>query len=128
LFFEGRCEEAVEFYRRAVGAEVTSLMRYKECPEPAEGPMPDGEKVMHGSLRIGESTVFFSDGNCSGTPSFQGFALSLTTGDVAEAEQVFAALGDGGKVLMPIGPTFFSPRFGMLADRFGVMWMIYVAT
>ena len=130
LFFDGRAEEAAEFYKKAVGAEVTMLMRFKECPEPAQpGTMPPGseEKVMHMSLRIGEATVMASDGNCQGKANFQGFALSLTAADEAEAERLFAALGDGGQVRMPLTKTFFSPRFGMVADRFGVTWMVITA-
>lgn len=129
LFFEGRCEEAAEFYRRALGAEVIMLMRFKDNPEPTKECMPPdaGEKVMHMSLRIGDTTVLASDGRCSGQPSFQGFSLSLSPRDDAEAERLFAALADGGQVHMPLGKTFFSSRFGMVADRFGVSWMIYVA-
>jgi PhnB protein len=130
LFFDGRCEEAVEFYRRALGAEVTMLMRFKDSPEaPQPGMVPPGSenKVMHSSLRIGDTTVLASDGQCLGQPSFQGFSLSLTVPNDAEAERRFAALADGGQVQMPLAKTFFSPRFGMVADRFGVSWMIYVA-
>ena len=130
LFFEGRCEEAAEFYRRALGAEVTMLMRNKDSPEaPPPGTLPPGSenKVMHMSLKIGDTTVLASDGHCSGKPTFQGCSLSLTAKDDAEAERTFAALADGGQVRMPLGKTFFSPRFGMLADRFGVPWMVYVA-
>ena len=130
LFFDGRCEEAVEFYRRALGAEVTMLMRFKDSPEPhAPGMVPPGagDKVMHMSVRIGETTVLASDGRCDGRPSFQGFALSLTVPNEAEAERLFAALADGGQVQMPLTTTFFASRFGMVADRFGVSWMIYVA-
>jgi PhnB protein len=125
LFFEGRCEEAIEFYRGALGAEVTMLMRFKDSPEPVSHGSED--KVMHANLRIGETTVLASDGRCHGRPSFQGFALSLTVPDESEAERLFAALSDGGQVQMPMTKTFFSPRFGMVADRFGVFWMIYVA-
>jgi PhnB protein len=129
LFLDGRCEEAIEFYRGAVGAEVTMLMRFKENPEATAGCMPPGaeDKVMHASLRIGDATVLASDGRCTGQPSFQGFALSLTASDADEAERMFAALGNGGQVQMPMAKTFFSPRFGMVADRFGVSWMVYVA-
>ena len=130
LFFDGRCEEAVDFYRRALGAEVTMLMRFKDSPEPpAPGMCPPGseDKVMHANLRIGDATVMASDGRCQGRPSFQGFSLSLTVRDDAEAERRFAALADGGKVQMPLAKTFFSPRFGMVADRFGVSWMVIVA-
>ncbi len=129
LFFEGRCEEAVEFYRKTLGAEVTMLMRYKESPEPHQpGNLPPGseEKVMHGTLRIGNSSVYVSDGRCGGKPNFQGFALSLTPTTGAEAQRLFAALSDGGKVQMPLGKTFFSYHFGMVIDRFGVLWMIHV--
>jgi PhnB protein len=126
LFFEGRCAEALEFYQRALGAEVTMLMHYKDSPEPA---MVHGnqDKVMHASFRIGDSTVLASDGRCQGQPSFHGFSLSLVVVDDAEAERRFAALAEGGKVQMPLAKTFFSSRFGMVADRFGVSWMIVVA-
>ena len=130
LNFDGRCEEAVEFYRRALGAEVTGLIRFKDSPEPhAPGMVPPGaeNKVMHASFRIGDTTVMASDCHSGGRPSFQGFSLSLTAADVAEAERRFASLADGGQVQMPLTKTFFSPRFGMVADRFGVSWMVYVA-
>jgi PhnB protein len=129
LFFDGRCEEALEFYRKKLGAEVTMLMRFKDSPEPHQPGMvsPGSEnKVMHTSFRIGETTVMASDGRCLGKPNFQGFALSLTVAGDAEAERMFAALGDGGQVQMPLTKTFFSSRFGMVADRFGVSWMVLV--
>ena len=129
LFFDGRCEEAIEFYRKTLGAEVTMLMRFKDSPEPHEpGMIPPGaeEKVMHANLRIGDTSVMASDGHCLGQPVFQGFALSLTVADDAEAERLFAALADGGQVQMPLSKTFFSSRFGMVADRFGVGWMVIV--
>jgi PhnB protein len=131
LFFDGRCEEAVEFYRKTLGAEVTMLLRFKDSPEPPQpGMVPPGSdnKVMHSSFRIGETTVMASDGRCLGRPSFQGFSLSLTAPNETEADRLFAALADGGQVQMPLTKTFFSPRFGMVADRFGVSWMIIVAT
>jgi PhnB protein len=131
LSFEGRCEEAIEFYRGALGAEVTALMRYKEMPESPDSNMctPGSEdKVMHSSLRIGDTTVLASDGMCSGRPSFQGISLSISASDDAEAERLFAALADGGQVQMPLTPTFFTSRFGMVADRFGVSWMLVVAS
>jgi PhnB protein len=125
LFFEGRCEEAIEFYRSTLGAEVTMLMRFRDSPEPAS--YGSADKVMHANLRIGETTLLVSDGRCHGRASFQGFALSLTVSTESEAERLFAALGDGGQVQRPMSKTFFSPRFGMVADRFGVLWMVYVA-
>ena len=130
LFFDGRCEEALEFYRTKLGAEVTMLMRFKDSPEPHQpGMVPPGSesKVMHSSFRIGDTTLMASDGRCLGKPSFQGFALSLTVPSDAEAERLFAALGAGGQVQMPMTKTFFSSRFGMVADRFGVSWMVLVA-
>ena len=129
LFFEGRCEEAIEFYRKAIGAEVRMLMRYSDAPEsPPPGKLPPGSenKVMHACLRIGETEVMASDGFCAGTPTFRGFSLSLTAKNEADADRLFAALGAGGEARMPLGKTFFSPRFGMLADRFGVSWMVIV--
>lgn len=126
LFFEGRCEEALEFYREALGAEVEMLMRYKESPEkPAGEPVP-GEKVMHASFRIGQTTLMASDGRCSGKAEFNGFSLSITVPAEADADRLFAALENGGKVMMPLTKTFFAPRFGMVTDRFGVNWMILV--
>ncbi len=130
LFFDGRAEEALEFYRKAVGAEVTMLMRFKDSPEPPQpGMVPPGSenKVMHMSFRIGETELMGSDGQCGGKPNFQGFSLSITVPDEAAADRTFAALGDGGQVQMPLTKTFFSPRFGMLTDRFGMAWMVIVA-
>lgn len=130
LFFDGRCEEAIDFYRKALGAEVTTLMRYSESPDPVPpGMVPPGSenKVMHAEFRIGETTVMASDGNCKGQPSFQGFSLSISVPDDARAEQLFATLADGGQVQMPMAKTFFSSRFGMVADRFGMNWMVITA-
>lgn len=129
LFFEGRCDEAVEFYRKNLGAEVDTLMRYKESPEPHQpGALPPGSenKVMHAVIKIGDAKVMVSDGRCSGKPVFQGFALTITAPDVAQADKMFSALTDGGQVQMPLAKTFFSPRFGMVTDRFGVLWMVIV--
>jgi len=127
LFFDGRCEEAIEFYRRTVGAEITMLTRFKDSPEPPMVSPGSENKVMHASIRIGDTTVLASDGRCLGQPKFQGFALSLTVANENEAERSFASLSEGGQVQMPLSKTFFSPRFGMLVDRFGVSWMVYVA-
>lgn len=129
LFFEGRCEEAIDFYRGALGAEVTALMRFNESPNPPPpGMVPPGSenKVMHAAFRIGDTTVMASDGRCSGQSRFGGVSLSLSAPDEAAADRLFAALAEGGQVQMPLGKTFFSPRFGMVADRFGVSWMIVV--
>ena len=130
LFFDGRCDEALEFYRTRLGADVTMRMRFRDSPEPHQpGMLPPGseDKVMHASFRIGDTTVMASDGRCLGKPNFQGFALSLTVPNDAEADRLFTGLADGGQVHMPLAKTFFSSRFGMVADRFGVTWMILVA-
>lgn len=124
LFFDGRCEQALEFYKKAVGARVEALIRYKENPEPKYNPPDSDEKVMHGLMRIGDAVVMVSDGNCAGKPSFSGFSLTLNARNAEEAKRLFAALSEGGKVEMPLGETFFAESFGMLADRFGVGWMV----
>ncbi len=129
LNFEGRCDEALAFYGKAVGAEVQFLMRYKDAPEPAKAQMSSStsqDKVMHARVRIGDSAIMASDGHCSGNPEFHGIALTLTVPDPATAQRAFKALSDGGSVTMPMGKTFFSPAFGMCADKFGVGWMVYV--
>ena len=134
LFFEGRCEEALDFYRQALGAQVSMLMRYKDNPEPAAGQGcgegtgagPTPEMVMHAAFTVGETQVMASDGMGSGTPAFQGISLSLSPANEAEARRLFDALAQGGQVQMPLGKTFFSPAFGMVADRFGVSWMVVV--
>lgn len=132
LCYEGRCEEALEFYRARLDAKIDALMRFREAPESPEASsgcaeMPatvTGDKVMHASFRIGDSMLMASDGRCTGEPRFEGIALTIQAHDDAHAEQLFAALSEGGQVQMPLEQTFFASRFGMLADRFGVGWMI----
>jgi len=126
LFFDGRAEEAIEFYKKAVGAEVGMLMRWKDSPEKSMCTPNNENKVMHASLTIGNTRVMASDGENKGHPDFKGFALSLDAKDEADADRLFNALSSGGKVTMPMTKTFFSPRFGMLADKFGVNWMVIV--
>ena len=126
LFFNGRCEEAAEFYKKALGAEVTALMRFKESPEPSMTPPGSAEKIMHMSMRIGESTVLASDGMCAGEVNFQGVSMALLASSDSEAKRWFDALSDGGQVQMALTKTFFSSSFGMVADKFGVAWMIVV--
>lgn len=128
LFFGGRCDEAIAFYREALGAEVEMLMRFRDSPEaPPEGTLPPGfeDKVMHASLRVGETTLMASDG-CGEAGGFAGFSLSYAAPSEADAAAVFAALAEGGTVQMPLSKTFWSPCFGMLTDRFGVAWMVNV--
>jgi PhnB protein len=127
LFFDGRCEEAIEFYKKTLGAKVDMMMRFKESPEPQPpGMCPPGseDKIMHAAFHIGDTQVMASDGRAQGQPKFEGFALSLDAKTEAEATKLFNALADGGKVQMPLTKTFFSPSFGMVADRFGVGWMV----
>jgi PhnB protein len=129
LVFEGRCEEAIEFYKKALDARVEMLMRFKDAPEqPGSGECAPGsdDKIMHAALKIGEATVMASDGRMQGKPAFQGFALSLDVKNKEEAERKFRALSDGGQVQVPLGKTFFATAFGMVADRFGVPWMVIV--
>ena len=127
LFLDGRCEQAIEFYKKAIGAKVQMLQRFKDSPEKNDQCAPsDLNKVMHAQIGVGDTTVLMSDGEAKGQPEFKGFALSLYAATEAEAERLFAALSDGGNVRMPLTKTFFSPRFGMLHDRFGVMWMVLV--
>lgn len=127
LNFEGRCEEALEFYRLHLGAEITMMMRMSDNPEPCpEGMMPPGteKKIMHAAFRVGETTLMASDCRCSGEPKFQGISLSLSVSEAETADRVFAAFSEGGSVEMPLGKTFWSPRFGMVTDRFGISWMV----
>jgi PhnB protein len=128
IFFDGRCEEAIEFYKKSVGAEVLMVHRYKDAPPegkpPGCGTQISENKIMHARIGISGSTILMSDGPCSG--KFDGFALSLTAPSPADADRWFKALSEGGRIDMPLGKTFFSPAFGMLTDRFGVKWMVYV--
>ena len=126
LFFNGRCEEALEFYKKAVGAEVSMLMRFKDSPDKEMCTPGTENKVMHTQFQIGDAKILASDGRNQGQPKFDGFALTISAKSEAEADRMFAALGDGGQVTMPMAKTFFSPRFGMLSDKFGVAWMVLV--
>ena len=126
LFFEGRCEEALEFYTKALDAKVEMKMRYGDNPEGCPKGMPAGteKKIMHSAFMVGESMVMASDGMNTGKPDFKGVTLSITMDDEAGVKRVFDALSAGGKVVQPLAKTFFSPSFGMLADKFGVSWMV----
>jgi PhnB protein len=126
LFFDGRAEEAIEFYKKAIGAQVEMMMRWKDCPEKGGCTLQNENKVMHASVKVGDVVVMASDGRCEGKPDFKGFALALTAKTEAEADKLFDALSAGGQVQMPLAKTFFSPKFGMCADKFGVGWMIMV--
>lgn len=131
LFFDGKCEEALEFYKSAIGAKVDMMMRFSEAPEkPPEGAMPAGseKKIMHAAFKVGDTQIMASDGHCAGKPSFQGFGLTLNAANDAEADKLFNAVGKGGQVQQPLTKTFFASRFGMVTDRFGVMWMVIAET
>jgi PhnB protein len=124
LFFEGRTEEALEFYKQKLGAKIEAVIRYKENPEPKYNPPNSDDKVMHALFRIGDAKVMASDGNCTGKPSFQGFSLTYNAADEADAKRRFSALAEGGQVNLPLSETFFAKSFGMVADRFGLNWMV----
>jgi PhnB protein len=126
VVFDGKCEEALEFYKSAVGAKVDMLMRFKEAPAEQHAQMSPGsmEKVMHCAFKIGDTQILASDGHCTGKPTFQGFSLTINAASDAEAEKLFGALGKGGQVTMPMSETFFASRFGMVSDKFGINWMV----
>jgi len=124
IFFDGKCEEALEFYKGAIGAKVDMMMRFKEAPDQSQMQPNTGEKVMHAAFHVGSTQVLASDGHCAGKPSFQGFGLALNAKNDAEAEKLFAAVGNGGQVLQPLTKTFFASKFGMVTDKFGIMWMV----
>ena len=124
LFFDGRCDEAIAFYRAALGARQVARMRFRDAPEPVPVPPEMAEKVMHAELDIGGAVLLMSDGRGAGGEGFRGFSLTLTVDTAAEADRAFAALAEDGEVTMPLGKTFFSPRFGMVRDRFGVGWIV----
>jgi PhnB protein len=124
LYFGGRCDEAIEFYEQAVGAEVQFVFRYKDGPDQSMTPPAAGDKVMHARILVGNTVIFVSDGHCEGKTDFKGFSLSIAAPSEADAERIFEALAKGGSVTMPMGKTFFSPKFGMVVDKFGVPWMV----
>lgn len=129
LSFEGRAEEAIEFYKSAIGAKVDMMMRYKDAPADQQAMITPGSanKVMHAAIRIGDTQLFASDGRCGGKAQFQGITLTINASSNAEAEKLFGALGKDGQVQMPMAETFFAHRFGMVADKFGVNWMVLAA-
>ena len=128
LFFEGRCEEALDFYSKALGAKIEMKMRYSESPEGCPKGMPAGseKKIMHAAFKLGRDLIMASDGMNSGNPAFNGITLSISVDDEAGVKKYFDALAQGGKVVAPLTKTFFSPSFGMVADKFGVPWMVLV--
>ena len=128
ITFGGRCEEALEFYKQSVGAEVTALMRWKESPDTAmKSPVGFEEKIMHANFRVGETELMADDGMSEKPAEFKGMTLAIEAADDAEARRVFTALGEGGQVTMPLMKTFWTSSFGMLTDKFGVPWMVNVA-
>jgi PhnB protein len=126
LFFDGKCEEALDFYKQAVRAEPKMLMRFKDAPDQSMVSPGMHDKIMHATVQIGDTAVLMSDGRCLDKASFHGFALTINATSEAEADRLFGALSEGGEVTMPLAKTFFAPRFGMLTDKFGVGWMVIV--
>jgi PhnB protein len=126
LFFEGSTEEALKFYEKELGAKIDAMMRFKESPDPNSCGAGAADKIMHASFRIGGSVLFASDGQCSGKPKFEGFGLSLAAATIDDAERMFKSLSEGGKVEMPLAPTFYAKTFGMVVDKYGVFWMVIV--
>lgn len=124
LFFDGKCEEALDFYKSKAGAQVTALMRFKEAPDQTGMNPESKDKVMHAEFTVGETKILASDGYCHGAPKFEGFSLTIQCANDAEAAKLYGALGEDGKVVMPLGKTFFASSFGMLVDKFGVGWMV----
>ena len=129
LFFDGRTDEALEFYKKTLGIEVEMLMRFKDAPGPQDPNCPPPKNpnaVMHSSFKLGDQRVMASDGDGNGKPEFKGFSLTLSVKTESEADKLFAALSQGGQVQQPLIKTFFSPKFGMLQDKFGMNWMVLV--
>ncbi len=127
LSFEGRAQEAIDFYKGAIGAQVEVVMQFKDAPPDMQANMPNKDKVMHAAFKVGDTSIMATDGQCSGKATFSGITLTLNANSDAEAEKLFKALGQGGKVGMPMSETFFATRFGMVADKFGVNWMVLKA-
>ncbi|NJO32986.1 MAG: VOC family protein [Rhodospirillales bacterium] len=124
VFFDGKCEEALEFYKRAIGAKVNALMRFGEAPDQSQIKPESKNKVMHSAFQVGETEILASDGYCLGAPAFQGFALTINAADNAEALRLFTGIAEGGKIQMPLEKTFFAASFGIAVDKFGVNWMV----
>ena len=124
VFFDGKCDEALQFYQRALGAKVNALMRFSEAPDQSQVKPESKNKVMHAAFQVGETEILASDGYCLGAPAFQGFALTIHAADSAEALKLFTAIAEGGKIQMPLDKTFFAASFGMAVDKFGVNWMV----
>ncbi len=124
LFFDGHCEEALAFYQATLNAQIEAMMRFSENPDPCNTAPGTENKIMHASFRVGDTLIMASDGNCGGQKLFAGFSLTIETNTPEEAQRLFTALGESGQVQMPMTPTFFSPMFGMLADKFGMSWMV----
>ena len=124
ISFEGRAQEAIDFYKTALGAQVEVVMQFKDAPPDMQANMPNKDKVMHSAFKVGDTTIMATDGQCSGKSEFSGITLTITANSDAEADKLFNALAQGGKVNMPMSETFFATRFGMVADKFGVGWMV----
>jgi PhnB protein len=124
LFFNGRCEEALEFYQKALGAKIVNKMRFSDSPDKSQCAPGTLDKIMHATFSIGETQLMASDGRCEGQPKFEGMSLTIGVKSPEEAEKLFKAIGEGGQVQVPMMETFFATRWGMVADKFGVSWMV----
>ena len=127
LFFDGKCDEALEFYKKAVGANPTMLMRFKDAPDKSMITPGTENKIMHAAVDIGATKVLMSDGRCQGNTNFQGFGLAISAKNEAEADKMFDALGVGGQVTMPMAKQAWGDEFGMCVDQFGIDWLVNIS-
>ncbi|MFI5093961.1 MAG: VOC family protein [Candidatus Acidiferrales bacterium] len=125
LLFNGQCEEAFKFYEKCLGGKIEMLSTFGDSPMAKQVPPEWYGKVMHASLKLGDGMILMgSDPPPDNYQVPQGFSVSLSVKDPAETERIFNELAQDGKVTMPIQKTFWSPRFGMLVDRFGIPWIL----
>ncbi len=124
LMFDGRCEAAFRFYEQCLGAKVIMMMTYDEAPAGADIAPNTSKKVMHARLAVGDRVLMGSDAPADRFRPMQGFSITLSIAEPAEAERVFDALAKNGKINMPMAETFWAKRFGMVVDQFGTPWMV----
>ncbi|MFM0321344.1 VOC family protein [Caballeronia glebae] len=127
IFYHGDCAAALELYQAAFGAQIATLLRFRDAPDGGNAPPDWADKIMHGVFFVGDRAIMVSDGQ-HGQPhkSYSGFTMSITADDAQSGERAFNLLAEGGSVLTPWQSTFWTQGFGMLTDRFGVPWLINV--